>query len=271
MLSIRPRTGGVRETYSVGVSHLFTINADMGEGIGLHRFGYDADLLPLVDLINVACGFHAGDPQVMRTTVALAAEHGVRVGAHPGLPDLVGFGRRRMALTPEEVDDLFTYQVGALCGFLDRRGLPLSHIKPHGALWGMLADDPDLMRAAARATKAFGVPFLGLAGTAHESVCREQDVEFIPEMYVDMDYDARARLILTRAAHETDPAAAAARVSRALRGDTIDAADGTPVRLDFQTVCVHSDGPSAVGVARAVREVIDDHHRSTPSPEGDNA
>jgi len=255
----------------VGVSHHFTINADMGEGIGLHRFGYDADLMPLVDLINVACGFHAGDPQVMRSTVSLAAEHGVRVGAHPGLPDLVGFGRRRMVLTPDEVDDLITYQVGALSGFLDRAGQPLSHIKPHGALWGMLADDPELMRAAARATRAFGVPFLGLAGTAHESVCREEGVDFVAEMYVDMDYDARARLILTRAAHETDPDAAAERVSRAIRGETVAAADGTPLNLTFQTVCVHSDAPSAVVVARAVRAVLDDHHRSTASPEGDNA
>jgi len=269
MLSIRPRRHGIRETYSVGVSHHFTINADMGEGIGLHRFGYDADLMPLVDLINVACGFHAGDPRVMRTTVALAAEHGVRVGAHPGLPDLVGFGRRRMTLTPDEVDELITYQVGALSAFLDRAGQPLSHIKPHGALWGMLADDADLMRAAARATKAFEVPFLGLAGTAHESVCREEGVEFIPEMYVDMDYDARARLILTRAAHETDPAAAADRVTRAIRGESVAAVDGTAVDLVFHTVCVHSDAPSAVAVARAVREVIDHHHRSTTSPEGD--
>src|SRR3954465_9264659 len=125
------------------------LNSDMGEGLGLHEFGHDDELMRIIDVANVACGYHAGDPDVMDRTVALAAEHGVAVGAHPGLPDVVGFGRRRMALTPEEVAARILSQAGALTGFLAKHGLELNHIKPHGALYGMLAGDEELMRAAA--------------------------------------------------------------------------------------------------------------------------
>lgn len=234
-----------------------TINSDMGEALGLHTFGNDEQLMSLIDLANVACGFHAGDPQTMSKTVALAAEHDVAVGAHPGLPDLVGFGRRRMALTPDEVENLITYQVGSLVGFLDRVGRPLNHVKPHGALWGMLAGDDDLMRAAARAVAPLGVPFLGLAGTAHERICAEVGLAFVAEMYVDMNYNADGTLALVRAAHETDPVAAVARVDAALAGHPIDSVDGSPVTLKFDSICVHSDGRNAVEVARAVRAAVD--------------
>jgi UPF0271 protein len=233
------------------------INSDMGEGFGLHTFGNDPELMRIIDLANVACGFHAGDPGVMRDTVALAREHGVRVGAHPGLPDLVGFGRRRMALRPDEVESLILYQVGALVGFLHAADEPLHHVKPHGALWGMLAADDDLMRAAARAVKTFGVPFLGLAGTAHERVCAQEGVPFVGELYVDMDYNPDGTLALVRAAHRTDPALAADRVATALRGEPIAAIDGTRIDVRFQSVCVHSDAPNSPEVARAVRAVID--------------
>ena len=113
-----------------------TINCDMGEAYGLYRFGDDAALMPFAHLANVACGFHAGDPSAMRRTVQLAKRHGAKVGAHPGFPDVQGFGRRAMAMDRDEVDDMVTYQVGALRGFLDAEGLPLNHIKPHGALFG---------------------------------------------------------------------------------------------------------------------------------------
>ncbi len=233
-----------------------TINADMGEGLGLHRFGNDDALMPLIDLANIACGFHAGDPEIMAATVRLAQRHGVKMGAHPGLPDLVGFGRRRMALTPEEVENLIVYQVGALSAIIERAGDHLNHIKPHGALWGMLAVDTDLMRAAAAAVMHFRVPFLGLAGTAHELVCAEYGVEFIPEMYVDMDYNADGTLALARTARATDPVMAAARVSSAMRGEAVQSKDDTPLMLQFSTICIHSDGPTAVNVAQSVRAAI---------------
>lgn len=233
-----------------------TLNSDMGEGFGLHAFGNDAALMEVIDVANVACGFHAGDPAVMERTVQLAAEHDVKVGAHPGLPDLTGFGRRRMALEPAEVRQLILYQVGSLDAFLRRAGLQLNHIKPHGALYGMLAGDETLMRAAVDVAALYGVAVYGLAGTAHESACRDAGVEFIPELYVDLDYDTDGGLIIRRTPHTTDPAAAADRARRALAGQPFPSAEGTDVTIDFGSICIHSDAPNSIDVARAVREVL---------------
>lgn len=236
-----------------------TINSDMGEGLGLHSFGNDTAIMSHVDLANVACGAHAGDPEVMRQTVAEAVARGVAVGAHPGLPDLVGFGRREMKLTPDEAESLILAQVGALTAFLRREGAPLSHIKPHGSLYGMLARDEDLMRAAARVAALYEVPMLGLAGTAHESVCCEQGVEFVPELYVDLDYDANGTLVILRRPHPTDPAKAAGRVRRALRDGIVHAQDGTELRIEFTSICVHSDAAGSPAVAQAVRAALAEH------------
>ncbi|MEA3549271.1 5-oxoprolinase subunit PxpA [Pseudarthrobacter sp. C1] len=232
------------------------LNSDMGEGFGLHEFGNDAALMEIIDVANVACGYHAGDPDVMNRTVALAAEHGVAVGAHPGLPDPMGFGRRRMVLTPGEVESIILYQTGALTAFLVKNGLSLNHIKPHGALYGMLAGDEVLMQAAAGTAKQFGVPFYGLAGTAHESVCRAMGVEFVAELYVDLNYGPAGELLIQRRPAPTDPAAAAERVSRAVAGGPVPAVDGTPLNITFQSICVHSDAPNAVAVATAVRNAL---------------
>lgn len=235
------------------------INSDMGEGFGLHSFGFDEELLGLVDAINVACGFHAGDPDCMDRTVDAAAQRGVKIGAHPGLPDLVGFGRRKMALLPAEVESIMLYQVGALTAFLAKHGVPLNHVKPHGSLYGMLAADEDLMAAAAGVARQFGVPFFGLAGTAHERVCARLGVPFVAELYVDLNYDAKGDLIIVRRPALTDPRAAAERVERALSGQPVLANDGTPLDIRFDSVCVHSDVASAPGVAAAIRTVIDTH------------
>ncbi len=233
------------------------LNSDMGEGVGLHEFGNDEQLMRIIDVANVACGYHAGDPDVMNRTVELAAEHGVAVGAHPGLPDPVGFGRRRMVLRPEEVESIILYQTGALTAFLAKHGLPLNHIKPHGALYGMLAGDEELMAAAAGTAKLFGVPFFGLAGTAHESVCKAMGVEFIPELYVDLNYGPAGELLIQRRPEPTDPEAAAHRVQNALDGGPVLAVDGTELDITFGSICVHSDAPNSIAVASAVRAVLD--------------
>lgn len=232
------------------------LNSDMGEGLGLHEFGNDEELMRVIDVANVACGFHAGDPDVMNRTVALAAEHGVAVGSHPGLPDVVGFGRRRMVLSPDEVESIILYQTGALTAFLGKHGLTLNHIKPHGALYGMLAGDEELMQAAAGAARQYGVPFYGLAGTAHEEVCRAMGVEFVPELYVDLNYGPAGELLIQRRPVPTDPTAAAERVRRALAGDPVLAVDGTELDIPFRSVCVHSDAPNSTSVASAVRAVL---------------
>jgi UPF0271 protein len=226
-----------------------TINCDMGEGFGLYRMGDDAAMMPLVDLANVACGFHASDPSIMRATVRLAREHGVKVGAHPSLPDMQGFGRRAMAITPAEIEDIVTYQVGALNAFLQAEGVRLNHVKPHGALYGMAARDEAIAAAVADAVRHFGVPILGMAFTAHERVYKERGIDMIPEFYADLDYDGEGNLILSRVHEAVDPLKATARVLRMIREQVVTSTTGRDVRVRAATVCVHSDTPSAVAIA----------------------
>ncbi|WDF33977.1 5-oxoprolinase subunit PxpA [Arthrobacter agilis] len=233
-----------------------TINSDMGESLGLHSFGNDPALLDIVDTINVACGFHAGDPDTMSATVEAATQKGVLIGAHPGLPDLVGFGRREMRLSPQEVEHIILYQVGSLAAFLKRAGTELSHIKPHGSLYGMLAREPDLMRGAARVARLYGVPIYGIAGTAHQSVCDELGVPFVAELYVDLNYGPAGELLIQRRPEPTDPAAAARRVTRALGDGRVEASDGTLLTIPFDSICVHSDASNSPEVAAAVRAAL---------------
>ena len=234
------------------------INSDMGESLGLHSFGNDEVLMSIIDEANVACGFHAGDPDTLDTTVALAKQYGVKVGAHPGLPDLVGFGRRAMNMRPDEVENLIHYQVGALSSFLKKHNVPLNHIKPHGALYGMLAKDPELTLAALKVAKVYGVPLMGPQfGEQHHRYGEELGVQIIEEIYVDLDYDANGNLIILRQPHRTDPAAAAARVLRALEDGKVEAEDGTLFSPRFASICVHSDAPNSADVAAAVRRALD--------------
>ena len=232
------------------------INSDMGEAFGLHSFGNDLALMEIIDVANVACGFHAGDPDTMEETVAAAKAHGVRIGAHPGLPDLTGFGRREMKLTPAEVESIILYQTGALVGFLKKAGLELNHIKPHGSLYGMLSRDPELMRSAAKVAALYGVPMFGLAGTAHESVCAEMGVPFVGELYVDLNYNPAGQLIIQRRPEATDPAKAAERVRRVLDDGLVETSDGSTVSIDFTSICVHSDAANSPAVAQAVRSAL---------------
>lgn len=262
---MNPISHGAQALYAVTMTTApasLTVNSDMGEGIGLHRFGNDPELMNVIDLANVACGFHAGDPDTMATTVALAVTKGVHIGAHPSLPDQWGFGRRSMALTPEEVESLVRYQVGALTGFLLQHGASLHHLKPHGSLYGMVARDPALMESVAKVATDYEVAVLGMAGTAHESVCSEYGVPFVGELYVDLDYDAEGGLIIQRTPHATDPGAAADRVTRAMTTGRILAVDGTELPIRFDSVCVHSDAPGAPAVASAVKKAIDGHPSS---------
>ncbi|MBV9955199.1 MAG: 5-oxoprolinase subunit PxpA, partial [Pseudolabrys sp.] len=214
-----------------------TINCDLGEGFGLYRMADDAALMPHIDLANVACGFHASDPTIMRATVRLAKQHGVKVGAHPSLPDLQGFGRRAMVIAPNEVADLVTYQTGALAAFLQAEGMPLNHIKPHGALYGMAARDSKIAAAIADAAKPFGVPILGMAGTAHEKAYGDR---LVPEFYADLDYDGEGNLILSRVHDAVDPKKARERMLRALNEGKVTTTAGKDMPMRAQTVCVHS-------------------------------
>ncbi len=233
-----------------------TINCDMGEGFGLYRLGDDAAMMPHIDLANVACGFHASDPTTMRQTVRLAKKYAVKVGAHPSLPDLQGFGRRAMVISPTEVTDLVTYQVGALKAFLDAEDIPLNHVKPHGALYGMAARDEKIAAAIANAVLPFGVPILGMAFTAHETAYRDKGVQLIPEFYADLEYDGDGNLILSRVHDAVDPAKAAARVLRVLRDHAVTTTAGRDIPVKATTVCVHSDTPAAVAIAAELDRVL---------------
>ncbi|MGA8644964.1 5-oxoprolinase subunit PxpA [Candidatus Binatus sp.] len=232
------------------------INCDMGESFGIYKMGNDVAIMPFVTIANVACGFHASDPSVMAQTVQLAKRHKVKVGAHPSLPDLVGFGRREMQIHPDEITDCIIYQVGALRGFLEREGVPLNHIKPHGALYGMAARSAEVASAIARAAMVFGVPLVGMSGTLQEEIYTAKGVAFIAEFYADLDYARDGSLIITREHAAVAPKVAAERVLRAIKDGVVKSIDGPDVGVRVESVCVHSDTPGAVEVAQAVHECL---------------
>jgi 5-oxoprolinase (ATP-hydrolysing) subunit A len=233
------------------------LNCDIGEAYGMWSLGDDAAIMAYLSLANVACGFHAGDPVVMRDTVALAKANDVQVGAHPSYPDLQGFGRRVMDMDADELTAAILYQTGALKAFLEAEGMPLSHLKPHGALYGAAARDRTVAGAIADAALVFEVPVLGMAGTLHETVYTERGLEFWAEYYADLDYDDDGGLLITRKHVAYDPATAAERVERVLREGVAVSASGREIPMRANTVCVHSDTPGAAELARAVAEVLD--------------
>ena len=233
------------------------INADFGEGYGAWAYGDDAGLAPHVHLANVACGFHGGDPSTIGRTVDLAARHGLKIGAHPSLPDRAGFGRREMTVSRDEIRDLFIYQIGALQGFLAARGLRLNHVKAHGRIYSMSGRDPALAEGVVDAVEAFGVPLYGTAGHQTQAVAARRGIAFLSEFFVDLRYRADLGLIVDKA-KPVDPGWAAARAVRALRDGLIETADGGMAKLEFQAICVHNDMPNAAEVAAAVRRALDE-------------
>jgi len=238
---------------------MVVINCDMGEAFGLYRMGDDEGLMPLIDVANVACGFHASDFNHMRKTVKLAKQHCVKVGAHPSLPDLQGFGRREMKIGREELTNCLLYQIGALKAFLDAEGMALNHIKPHGALYGMASRIVDVAEAVADAADVYKVPLLGMKGTLHQEVYQRRGHTFVAEYYADLDYDAQGSLIITREHEAKDPTDAATRCARALAEGKTRSVAGNDVSVGADAICVHSDTPNAVAIAKAVREAVRPH------------
>ncbi|KJA16223.1 hypothetical protein HYPSUDRAFT_147989 [Hypholoma sublateritium FD-334 SS-4] len=239
-----------------------TVNCDMGEGFSLYTIGDDESLMKHIHLANIACGFHASDFSIMNKTVLLAKQHGVAVGAHPSLPDLQGFGRREMAIEPDELKSCFIYQVGALCGFLKLHGLPLNHIKQHGAVYGQSSRSLPLARAAVEVAKVFrsadnqDVAFVGIAGSAHQTAAEEAGVRFIPEWFADLDYSAEGKLLITKCV----------RVTRILNEKKVTTIAGTHLSLGENirevSICCHSDTPGAVEVAQLVKKLVDESNNS---------
>lgn len=236
------------------------INCDMGEAFGRWRLGDTTDdaLMPLISSANIAAGFHAGDPSLMERTVRLAAAHGVAVGAHPGYHDLQGFGRRRIDGSPMELLADIVYQVGALREFAHLQGLPLSHVKPHGALYMELARNAefsrlfiDYMRKAAPDT-----PVFCLAGSETAAAASAAGHPVAREFYADRDYDSSGLIVFTRDVGRPDPAAIAAKVLRACREGRVRCIDGQEIDVAFETICFHSDTLGAAEIGRQMREAL---------------
>jgi UPF0271 protein len=233
------------------------LNADLGEGFGAWPAPADAELFPLISSASVACGFHAGDPGRMRESAALAARHSVVVGAHPGYPDLLGFGRRELGATPREVADYVAYQVGAMIACAGAAGARVRYVKPHGALYNRGVRDPDIARAIAEGIRAAdpGLAFLGLAGSPLLAAARDAGLRGVSEAFLDRGYQRDGSLVPrgSPGALLEDPEAAASRAVCLVREATVDAADGTVLRVQAESLCVHGDGARAVAVLRAVR------------------
>ena len=232
------------------------VNCDMGEAFGIWSLGDDEALMPVISMANVACGFHAGDPMVMRRTVRSAKEHDVKVGAHPSYPDLQGFGRRAMDMDANELTAAILYQAGALRAFLDAEGMALTHLKPHGALYGRAAADEGTAHAVADAAQTLGVPVLGMAGTKHEEVYRGRGLKFMAEYYADLEYADDGALLITRRHTAHDPDQVRERVARVLADGVAIAQSGREIPMRADCVCVHSDTPGAVQIAEAVRDAV---------------
>lgn len=236
------------------------LNADAGESFGPWKLGRDEALFPLVSSVNVACGFHAGDPLTIQRTLALAQKTGLAVGAHPGFPDLVGFGRRELAATPDEIYADVLYQVGALSAFLRVAGLPLHHVKPHGALYNRATQDPQTARAVARAVRDLDprLPLVVLPGTPLESEAQALGLRTVAEAFPERGYRRDGRLAPrgTPGAWIHDPAQAARRAVGMVVKGQVEAVEGGLVTVRAQTLCIHGDNPQAVEIARAVREAL---------------
>lgn len=239
------------------------LNSDMGESFGSYRMGADDDLITQVTSANIACGFHAGDPRTMDTTVRLAVAAGVVVGAHVSYPDLVGFGRRQLRVSADELTTDVLFQIGALEAFCKRHGTTVRYVKAHGALYNDLADDEDLAMALADAVLGYGTGLAAvvLAGSPAVGVLRGRGIPVVREGFADRAYTPRGRLVSRRMAGAviTDPAMVADRGRRIAAGEPIAASDGSPLILDADSLCVHGDTPGAVALARALRKSFADH------------
>jgi 5-oxoprolinase (ATP-hydrolysing) subunit A len=236
------------------------INCDMGESFGVYRLGRDEEVMDYISSANIACGWHAGDPLVMEQTVRLAREKGVAVGAHPGYPDLMGFGRRRMELSPAEIEAYFLYQMGALAAFAKAHGLPLQHLKAHGALGNVAFADLEVSKTIARTAARYDrdLIFVALAGTVMVQAAKEVGVRYVEEAYADRVYNPdgtlQSRKIPGSVIH--DPEKAALQALTIVREGYVTAHDGTRVSIQPGTLCVHGDTPGAIAILQKIKEEL---------------
>lgn len=236
------------------------VNSDMGEAFGAWQMGDDGALLRSVSSANIACGFHAGDPRVMLRTVELCAEQGVAVGAHPGFPDLVGFGRRNLAITPDELRTDVIYQIGAMQAICRAVGVPLHHVKPHGAMYTMAAADYEMSEAIVSAIRATMDDPMIYAQPGSETARAAEDagIAVAYEIFADRAYLANGQLAPRSmpGAVLTDAGKISERALRMIRGDAIRTIDGGSITMKCDTICVHGDSPAAVTIAKSLTESL---------------
>ncbi len=243
------------------MNRMIDLNSDLGESFGVWTLGDDRRVLDHITSANTACGFHAGDPHVMLQTVRAARERDVAIGAHPGFPDLAGFGRRPMTCSPDEVYAFCLYQIGALAAICRAEKMPLCHVKPHGALYNQSCGDLQLATAVAQAVHD-AIPdliLLGLAGTMHEKAAQEAGVRFAAEAFADRAYQADGSLVprSRQGAVLHDPETIAARVLQMVEGGTVEAENGVTIPLRVDSICVHGDNAAACQIAATVRSALD--------------
>ncbi|UTR16350.1 LamB/YcsF family protein [Salipaludibacillus sp. LMS25] len=239
------------------------LNSDIGESFGLYRIGQDEEVLSFITSANVACGYHAGDHNVMNNTVKLAKAQGVAIGAHPGLPDLVGFGRRAMEVTPDDVYNMTVYQVSSLQGFAQLHDENLHHVKPHGALFNMAAKDPSTAEAIASAVRDINASLIlyGLAGSELVHAGKKFGLKVAEEVFADRAYepDGSLKSRAEEGAVIHDLQIAKERVLRMITEGFVSATDGTDIPISADTICVHGDGAQALAFVKELRAMLLSH------------
>lgn len=239
------------------------LNCDLGESFGAYKCGMDEEVIPFISSANVACGFHASDPLVMEKTVAMAAKYGVAVGAHPGYPDLVGFGRRNMNVSPEEVKAMVQYQIGALMAFCRSKGVALQHVKPHGAMYNMAGKDENLAMAVCRGIQEVdeSLILLGLAGSRMMEAAKKIGLRFASEVFADRAYEEDGSLVARTkpGAMITDEELAVTRVVRMVTEGKVTSVTGKEIEITADSICVHGDGPKALAFVEKIRKALSEH------------
>ena len=241
------------------MSRRVDINCDMGESFGRFILGNDENVMPHISSANIACGYHAGDPNVMRATIRLAKKYGVGVGAHPGLPDMLGFGRREMKITPEELKNYLIYQTGALRAFTIAENVKMQHVKPHGVLYQMVERDESLAEATVEAILELDPELILLIeyGTKAYEIAKKKGIKVVAEAFADLHYGDDGRWIIEKRKVAWDPKLVAARGVSLAKNGRLETVGGKVIQIRADSFCIHGDGPNAPEVAMTLRKTLE--------------